>query len=147
VGSSGRVLLQLGKDLTGMDLLADHLNFLRSDHSRFWYMNDSSIPHTLNALLMTDTGPYRGNMRNCYHTVCDGPEISIYNNPSSLKFLTKITQVVVKTLMNMAECGKHTGTGRTVMWPAAASSSSSHEQSASPLKNLANLLRLKELIK
>jgi len=74
-----------------------------------------------------------------------GMQISIYSNPSSLKFLTKITQVVVKTLMSMAECGKHTGTGKTVMWPAASSSSS--DQNASPLQNLANLLRLKELIK
>lgn len=34
--------LGLGKELPEMETLADHLNFLRSDHSRFWYMNDVS---------------------------------------------------------------------------------------------------------
>lgn len=69
--------LGLTSELPPMEVLADHLNFLRSDHSRFWYMNDSAVPFTLNAVLMTDTGPYRGNMKNCYHAVCDGPEVRI----------------------------------------------------------------------
>jgi len=68
--------LILGSQMPPLDVLADHLNFLRSDHSRFWYMNDTAVPETLSAVLMTDTGPYRGNMRNCYHTVCDGPEVN-----------------------------------------------------------------------
>lgn len=67
--------LTLSSDLPPLDVLADHLNFLRSDHARFWYMNDTKVPKTLKAVLMTDTGPYRGNMRDCYHTVCDGPEV------------------------------------------------------------------------
>lgn len=67
--------LDLGKELPDVESLADHLNFLRSDHSRFWYMNDTAITSSLNAILMTDTGPYRGKMRDCYHTVCDGPEV------------------------------------------------------------------------
>ena len=72
--------LVLKADLPELEDLADHLNFLRSDHARFWYMNDTEVPHTLNAVLITDTGPYRGNMRNCYHTVCDGPEVSLIFN-------------------------------------------------------------------
>jgi hypothetical protein len=68
--------LNLGKELPDMETLADHINFLRSDHSRFWYMNDTKVPLSLKAVLMTDTGPYRGNMRGCYHTVCDGPFVS-----------------------------------------------------------------------
>jgi hypothetical protein len=69
--------LSLGSDLPPLALLADHLNFLRSDHSRFWYPNDTAVGDgTLSAVLMTDTGPYRGNMRACYHTVCDGPEVN-----------------------------------------------------------------------
>ncbi|CAG7784783.1 unnamed protein product [Allacma fusca] len=96
--------LMLTADLPELEILADHLNFLRSDHARFWYMNDSAVPHTLNAVLMTDTGPYRGNMRNCYHTVCDGPEVSLNANPDNIKFLEKITQALTDTIVDMSEC-------------------------------------------
>lgn len=124
--------LRLSAKLPPMEVLADHLNFLRSDHTRFWYMNDTSLPFTLNAVLFTDTGPYRGNMRNCYHAVCDSPEVynyrcknknnfinnisnrftkdnlliqaTLYSNPRSLKFLAKITQVLAETVADMSQC-------------------------------------------
>lgn len=67
--------LMLSAELPEIGILADHFNFLRSDHSRFWYMNDSSVPNTFHSVLITDTGPYRGNMASCYHTLCDGPEV------------------------------------------------------------------------
>ena len=59
-------------------------------------MNDTAVPQTLNAVLMTDTGPYRGNMRNCYHTVCDGPEVSVYNNAENMRFLVKTKFLSIK---------------------------------------------------
>ena len=36
--------------------LTFHINFLRSDHARFWYMNDSRLPETFGSVLITDTG-------------------------------------------------------------------------------------------
>ncbi|ODN05151.1 Aminopeptidase YwaD [Orchesella cincta] len=138
--------LRLTAELPPMEVLADHLNFLRSDHSRFWYMNDSSVPTTLNAVLMTDTGPYRGNMKRCYHSVCDGPEVSLYSNPRSLKFLTKITQVLTDTLGDMSEC-QYTGNSNpnsqrsNFIKTNRVHARSSAFKHGSPLRNLFNFVR------
>lgn len=143
--------LGLSADLPPMEVLSDHLNFLRSDHSRFWYMNDTSVPFTLNAVLMTDTGPYRGNMRNCYHAVCDGPEVSLYSNPRSLKFLSKVTQVLTDTLVDMSQChyegaAASSDSFRNINFIKtnrvhARSSAMAIARHGSPLKNLFNFVR------
>jgi len=96
--------LHLSAELPELDVLSANLNFLRSDHARFWYMNDTDVPTTLKAVLITDTGPYRGNMRICYHAPCDSPELSIYNNKPNLQFLAKATQALTDTLMDMSGC-------------------------------------------
>lgn len=140
--------LGLPAELPPMEMLADHLNFLRSDHSRFWYMNDTEVPFTLSAVLMTDTGPYRGNMRSCYHAVCDGPEVSLYSNPRSLKFLSKITQVLTDTLIDMSQC-QSVGTARgspnfrdsNFIKTNRVHARSSALRHGSPLKNLFNFVR------
>ena len=36
--------------------LTDHINFLRSDHARFWYSNETDYQMSLRSLLFTDTG-------------------------------------------------------------------------------------------
>ncbi|XP_021968029.1 uncharacterized protein LOC110863097 isoform X2 [Folsomia candida] len=144
--------LALGKELPEMQTLADHLNFLRSDHSRFWYMNDTAMPTSLKAVLMTDTGPYRGNMRNCYHTVCDGPEVSVLNNPTNLKFLAKITQVLTDTLIDMSQCDIKSSSSSTTNLHhnfvktnnVHAKSATSQRTSESPLRNLLNFVRWME---
>lgn len=147
-----RFPLGLGKELPSMDLLADHINFLRSDHSRFWYMNDSAVSDTLQAVLMTDTGPYRGNMRSCYHTVCDGPEVSVLSNPENLKFLTKITNTLVKTLMDMGECQDGTGEKKSgssnhsfIKTQRVHAKSGGGTVGLSPIRNLLNFVRWMEL--
>lgn len=38
-----------------LDSLVDHLDYLRSDHVRFWFTGQKDIP-SLKAVLLTDTG-------------------------------------------------------------------------------------------
>ena len=38
-----------------LDTLVDHLDYLRSDHARFWFTGQKDIP-SLKAVLLTDTG-------------------------------------------------------------------------------------------
>ena len=35
--------------------------------ARFWYNNETDYRMSLRGVLFTDTGPYRGAMRQCYH--------------------------------------------------------------------------------
>ncbi|XP_063885266.1 LOW QUALITY PROTEIN: uncharacterized protein LOC135113698 [Scylla paramamosain] len=97
-------ITRLGKTLPHVDYIYYHLNFLRSDHLRFWYLNDSAVPFTIPAVLVTDMGPYRGRMRECYHSHCDGPMDS---GVVDLGFLTKVTQAVVWTVADLTKgrCG------------------------------------------
>lgn len=54
-----------------ISVIADHLNLLRSDHSQFWIINNKEYFSSLPAILLSDLGPYRGYMRECYHSQCD----------------------------------------------------------------------------
>jgi len=65
------LLKQLDKEYLNLTIISEHLNFLRSDHSRFWVANNKQYFASLPAIVLTDTGPYRGNMRTCYHAPCD----------------------------------------------------------------------------
>lgn len=65
------IMTKLDKEFLSLNMMADHLNFLRSDHCRFWVANNKKYFASLPAIVLTDTGPYRGNMRNCYHSPCD----------------------------------------------------------------------------
>lgn len=47
--------LRDNEDFLTMDALEDNLSFLRSDHSRFWTVNQTDFP-SLKAILFTDTG-------------------------------------------------------------------------------------------
>lgn len=52
----------------------------------------------------TIAGPFRGRMKECYHSYCDGP---IGSGVADLGFLKKVTQAVVWTVADlaMARCG------------------------------------------
>ncbi|XP_022251391.1 uncharacterized protein LOC106467485 isoform X2 [Limulus polyphemus] len=78
-------------------LLTSHLSFLRSDHVMFWYHNNTNFP-TLNAVLLTDTGPFRGRMRECYHAPCDDARFLTKEN---IEFLRKTTDALVLTLLDL----------------------------------------------
>ena len=47
----------------------------RSDHSRFWTVNNKKYFSSLPAVVLHDTGASRGGMEDCYHGPCD-----IYNH-------------------------------------------------------------------
>ena len=51
--------------------MADHVNFLRSDHARFWTVNNVDYVTSLPAVVLHDTGANRGGMEECYHGPCD----------------------------------------------------------------------------
>ncbi|XP_053647058.2 uncharacterized protein [Cherax quadricarinatus] len=103
-------LQELGIELPSVSVLQNNFDFLRSDHFRFWYANhtmpSSNITvTTIPAILLTDTGPFRGRMQECYHGPCDGPEM--VQDLADLGLLTKVTQAVVWTLAELARgrCG------------------------------------------
>ncbi|CAN7991169.1 unnamed protein product [Ixodes hexagonus] len=80
--------------------LATHLNFLRSDHVMFWYHSHPSYKDSLSAILLTDTGPFRGTMRNCYHETCDDVRGLTDLN---LHFVQKTTNALVALIMDLAK--------------------------------------------
>ena len=55
-----RLEIGLGENLPSTTELTDHINFLRSDHARFWYSNETSYQMSLRSLLFTDTGIVTG---------------------------------------------------------------------------------------
>ena len=63
--------VELGASLPSLLELTDHIHFLRSDHARFWYSNETEYRLSLRSVLFTDTGPYRGVMAKCYHRSLD----------------------------------------------------------------------------
>jgi len=92
------------------EVLYSHLEMLRSDHSRFWYAsrlaNQTAAPTTIPAVLLTDTGPFRGIMAECYHSACDDVEALMRRMPDNLPFLKHTTQALVNTLVDLsgAQC-------------------------------------------
>ena len=46
--------------------LEKHTSFLRSDHARFWFAKHQDYFASFPAIHVTDTGPARGIMRQCY---------------------------------------------------------------------------------
>ncbi|XP_037078182.1 uncharacterized protein LOC119099179 isoform X2 [Pollicipes pollicipes] len=87
------------------DVLFNHMDVMRSDHSRFWYVsrgtNQTAAPSTIPAVLLTDTGPFRGVMARCYHAECDSARVMHHANADNLPFLTHSTQALVNTLVDL----------------------------------------------
>ncbi|RWS27783.1 uncharacterized protein B4U80_08033 [Leptotrombidium deliense] len=46
-------------------------SFLRGDHAAFWSHKHFAFKDSLRAVLLTDTGSWRGYMRVCFHEFCD----------------------------------------------------------------------------
>ncbi|XP_037778717.1 uncharacterized protein LOC119575271 [Penaeus monodon] len=96
-------LQELGAEMPNATILKNHFDFIRSDHVRFWYLNDTDDSPSMPAVLITDMGPYRGRMRQCYHLACDDAETGF----SDLGLITKVTQTLVWTIADLAKgrCG------------------------------------------
>ena len=69
------------------------IDFLRSDHYRFWNA-EPSLP----AVFLTDTTDFRGYMQQCYHHHCD--DIS-HVTPKMMKFLGRTADSLVGVARNM----------------------------------------------
>ena len=65
------LMQNLDQNWNNISVIAEHLNLLRSDHSHFWIINNKDYFSSLPAILLSDVGPYRGYMRQCYHAECD----------------------------------------------------------------------------
>lgn len=105
-------LILLQRPPINLTALADHVNLLRSDHARFWTVNNVDYVTSFPAIVLHDTGrsdkgsvrqmvwifigANRGGMEDCYHGPCD-----IYdhkdqkNNKINWSFLVQTTQTLI----------------------------------------------------
>jgi hypothetical protein len=60
-------------------------SFSRSDHWSFWYHSHRNYTLPLKAAFLTDLGPFRGKMKECYHQPCDDTSLVTSVNLSFLK--------------------------------------------------------------
>lgn len=95
----------------------DWKDFFRSDHASFWFPplissavrrapnRSSSTNHTsLNAILLTDLGPWRKSYQKCYHSACDDEHLLTDGN---LAFMQQVIDSLVLTLLRVGQgtCG------------------------------------------
>ena len=63
-----RLEIKLEESMPSTQELTDHIHFLRSDHARFWYSNETQYQMSLRSALFTDTGnncgPVGGQIQN-----------------------------------------------------------------------------------
>jgi len=77
---------------------------IRSDHARFWTINNKHYTQSMPAVVLHDTGGHRGGMKECYHGPCD-----IYNHKEKHKnniqwdFLVKTTQTLIDVVRDLSE--------------------------------------------
>ncbi|XP_042896988.1 uncharacterized protein [Parasteatoda tepidariorum] len=101
--------VDMGNSIPEPSVIEKHVNFLTSDHATFWYHNSSShFPESLNAVLLTDTGPFRGQMKKCYHSKCD--DLTVIS-PEKLQFAKKTADALTATLVELTSA---TGTGNYI---------------------------------
>jgi hypothetical protein len=92
--------------------------FFRSDHASFWFPpltstavrrapnRTSAANHaSLNAILLTDLGPWRRSYLKCYHAPCDDEHLLTDGN---LSFMQQVVDTLVLTLMRtgQGQCGR-----------------------------------------
>ena len=97
------VRMNLEAQVGDLERLGDWIDLLRSDHSRFWYHNVEGYEHSLPAVLITDTAPYRGVMQECYHQACDSSSSNQKLKFANVKFLTKTCDALIKSLTSLSE--------------------------------------------
>jgi len=98
-----RYTVDLSATMPGLMDLTEHIHFLRSDHARFWYSNETGYQLSLRSVLFTDTGPYRGVMARCYHRDCDSVRIKNRVPFASYEYLAVTAQTITDTITELAE--------------------------------------------
>lgn len=91
----------------------DWKDFFRSDHASFWFPpltstavrrapnRTSTVGHTsLNAILLTDLGPWRRSYQKCYHSACDDEHLLTDGN---LAFMQQVIDSLVLALMRVGQ--------------------------------------------
>lgn len=67
--------------------------FIRSDHANFWF--PKNYDKSLNAVLLTDLGPWRSESKVCYHRSCDDAK---QLTASNLEFFRHTNRVLYKLI-------------------------------------------------
>lgn len=90
-------------------------DFFRSDHASFWFpplisnavrrapnrQPDLSSTHeSLNAVLLTDLGPWRKSYQKCYHSACDDAHLLTDGN---LGFMQQVTDSLTLSIMRLGQ--------------------------------------------
>ena len=83
----------MDREWNNISVIADHLNLLRSDHSQFWIINNKNFFSSLPSILLSDLGPYRGYMRDCYHARCDN--FNLTRQTINWKFYSHTVQALI----------------------------------------------------
>ena len=73
--------------------------FLRSDHVRFWFVHREDYYASFPSIHVTDTGPSRGLMKDCYHNTCDNAAHNVSHHFASMDMLVKVTQTIIDLLL------------------------------------------------
>lgn len=118
VGNEPRTFKAMRPELPQMKLPSaeeryEWKDFFRSDHASFWFPPLTSIavrrsPNrtsasnhaSLNAILLTDLGPWRKSYQRCYHSACDDEHLLTDGN---LAFMQTVTDSLVLTLLRVGQ--------------------------------------------
>jgi hypothetical protein len=73
--------------------------FFNSDHASFWTHRSPEYSDYLSAVLITDMGAHRGNMRACYHEFCDDGR---HLTGENLEFMKRITDAVANSVLKLS---------------------------------------------
>ena len=83
-----------------------YTNFLRSDHARLWYATSAYDTYfSFPAVMISDSGPARGSMIDCYHRSCDRSPFDKVDEMSGdhfeyYDFLAEVTQTLVDAVVD-----------------------------------------------
>jgi len=94
--------LDLDKKTPDWETLDEYVPFIRSDHSRFWIINETDFT-SLPAILLTDTGPLRGRMVECYHQACDSVRGPYTGSFADMDFYEHTVQALLNTMVEMSK--------------------------------------------
>jgi len=94
--------LNLEKRTPDWETLDKFVPFIRSDHSRFWIVNETDYT-SLPAILLTDTGPLRGKMVECYHKACDSVRGPYTASFADMDFYEHTVQTLLNTILEMSK--------------------------------------------
>ena len=94
--------IDFDKKTPSLESLTDHVFFVRSDHSRFWFVNETDYD-SLPAILLTDTGPLRGKMAECYHQACDSVRSPYEASFADMDFYVHFVQTLLNTMLEVSK--------------------------------------------